>query len=59
MELLMALFLNFLGLLPAIAITVIAFIIIPILGVGISLFFLVIAVCTAIHTVSKLKKNKR
>ena len=58
MELIMALFLNFLGCLPAILITVVGFFINPILGVGLGLFFFAIAVCSATYTINKIRKQK-
>ena len=58
MKLIMALCLNFLGCLPAILITVVGFIINPILGVGLGLFFLAIAVCSTIYTMKKIRKQK-
>ena len=59
MKLIMVLFLNFLGLLPAIAITALAFIINPVLGGCLGLFFLAVAVCSAIHTIHSIRKNRR
>lgn len=58
LELILSLFLCALGFLPAIIMTVIAFIINPVLGVLVGLFFLIVLAVTFIYNIYRIKNGK-
>ena len=58
MEFILAFFLWFMGLLPAIIMTAIVFFINPVLGVLLGIFFVLVAVITSVAKILQIRKGK-